>query len=233
MSKLNKAHKPHVTIVDDDYDNLENYQDLLEEDFDLELIQNPYELLSFLNTEKTDIMVLDLHMPEVNGFELFKKARQLAPRTPAIFLTGDPSEEACVKGLDLGAQDFIVKPVTINELVARIKNKVEAKKSRHRRKKKNEINFVDHQFSIDLDQQNVILEEKEIKLTATEYKIITLLASNPNRIFTRDHISQVVWAETGINSQNIDTHLSNLRRKLKPFSNYIKSIKSRGILLRL
>ncbi|EPZ51761.1 response regulator receiver domain protein [Bacteriovorax sp. BAL6_X] len=233
MSKSLKAQKPHVTIVDDDSDNLENYQDLLEDDFDLELIQNPLELLSFLNTNKTDIMVLDLHMPEVNGFELFSKARELAPRTPVIFLTGDPSEEACVKGLQIGAQDFIVKPVTINELVARIKNKVEAKKSKHRRKKKNEINFEDHNFSINLDQQNVTLEGKEIKLTTTEYKIITLLASNPNKIFSRDHISQVVWADSDVNSQNIDTHLSNLRRKIKPFSNYIKTIKSRGVLLRL
>ena len=230
---MTKTARPHVTIVDDDSDNLDNYQDLLEDDFDLELIQNPLELLSFLNTEKTDIMVLDLHMPQVNGFELFQKARQLAPRTPVIFLTGDPSEEACVKGLELGAQDFIVKPITINELVARIHNKVEAKKSKHRRKKKNEITFDQHNFSINLDQQNVTLDGKEIKLTTTEYKIITLLCSNPNKIFTREHISQVVWADTDVNSQNIDTHLSNLRRKIKPFSDYIKTIKSRGVLLRI
>ncbi len=233
MTRASKHPKPHVTIVDDDFENLENYQDLLEDDFDLELIQNPLELLTFLNTNKTDIMVLDLHMPEVNGFELLQKAQLLAPRTPIIFLTGDPSEEACVKGLDLGAQDFIVKPVSINELIARIKNKVEAKKSRHRRKKKNEIKFEDHNFAINLDQQNVVLNGKEIKLTTTEYRIITLLASNPNKIFSRDHISQVVWADTDVNSQNIDTHLSNLRRKIKPFSDYIKTIKSRGVLLRL
>ncbi|WP_412477843.1 response regulator transcription factor [Halobacteriovorax sp. YZS-2-2] len=121
MSRLSRLKKPHVTIVDDDSDNLENYQDLLEDDFDLQLIQRPLELLTFLNTNKTDIMVLDLHMPELNGFELYEKARLLAKKTPVIFLTGDPSEEACVKGLQIGAEDFIVKPVTINELIARIK----------------------------------------------------------------------------------------------------------------
>lgn len=233
MSRLSRLKKPHVTIVDDDSDNLENYQDLLEDDFDLELIQRPLELLTFLNTNKTDIMVLDLHMPELNGFELYEKARLLAKKTPVIFLTGDPSEEACVKGLQIGAEDFIVKPVTINELIARIKNKVEAKKNRHRRKKKNEIRFEEQGFNIDLDQQLVYLNEKEVKLTSTEYKIITLLASNPSKVFPKEHISQVVWAESNNNAQNIDTHLSNLRRKLKPFSEYIKTIKSRGVLLRL
>lgn len=233
MPRLSRTKKPHVTIVDDDADNLENYQDLLEDEFELNLIQRPLELLDFLNTDKTDIMVLDLHMPELNGFELYEKARLLAKKTPVIFLTGDPSEEACVKGLEIGAEDFIVKPVTINELIARIKNKVEAKKSRHRRKKKNEIKFEDHNFSIDLDTQIVLLNEKEVRLTSTEYKIITLLASNPNKVFPKEHISQVVWAENNNNAQNIDTHLSNLRRKTKPFSDYIKTIKSRGVLLRL
>ncbi|RZF22706.1 response regulator [Halobacteriovorax vibrionivorans] len=86
MSRLSRLKKPHVTIVDDDSDNLENYQDLLEDDFDLQLIQRPLELLTFLNTNKTDIMVLDLHMPELNGFELYEKARLLAKEDSCYFL---------------------------------------------------------------------------------------------------------------------------------------------------
>jgi len=72
-----------------------------------------------------------------------------------------------------------------------------------------------------------------ITLTPIEYKTIHLLVTNPNKIFPREHLAEIIWASTNTSSQNIDTHLSNLRKKLKPFSKYIKTIKSRGVLLRV
>lgn len=224
----------HITIVDDIQDNLNIYKDLLSSEFDLELIQNPIELLSFLNSSKTDMVVLDLHMPDINGFDLFAKVRQIYPQIPTIFLTGDPSEDALIKGLDLGAQDFIVKPVSINELIARIKNKVEAKKAKHRRKKDQSLMKVDgHDFALNPDLQAAVIEGKSVILTPIEYKIINLLISNPNKIFSREYLAEIIWASTNTSAQNIDTHLSNLRKKLQPFSKYIKTIKSRGVLLRI
>lgn len=224
----------HITIVDDIRDNLENYKELLTSDFELELIQNPIELLGFLNTGKTDLVVLDLHMPNINGFDLFEKMRQTHPHIPTIFLTGDPSEDALVKGLDLGAQDFIVKPVSINELIARIKNKVEAKKAKHRRKKDTAIVKLEgYDFALNPDLQSAIVDGKSIILTPIEFKIIHLLMTNPNKIFPREDLAEIIWASTNTSSQNIDTHLSNLRKKLQPFSKFIKTIKSRGVLLRV
>lgn len=232
MSKAND--NIHLTIVDDVKDNLNNYKDLLGPEFNLKLIQQPLELLGFLNTNKTDLVILDLHMPNINGFELFDRMRQTHPHLPVIFLTGDPSEESLIKGLGIGAQDFIVKPVSINELVARIKNKVEAKKAKHRRKKDaNLIKVEGHDFALNSDLQSAVVAGSNIALTPIEYKIIHLLVSNPNKIFSRDYLAEIIWANTNTSSQNIDTHLSNLRKKLKPFSNYIKTIKSRGILLRI
>jgi len=232
VSKTNE--KMHVTLVDDVKDNLTNYKDLLGTDFHLELIQNPIELLGFLNTNKTDLVVLDLHMPNINGFELYEKMRQTHPHLPVVFLTGDPSEDALTRGLGLGAQDFIVKPVSINELIARFKNKIEAKKAKHRRKKDANLIKVDgYNFALNSDLQSAVVEGSNITLTPIEYKIIHLLVSNPNKIFSRDYLAEIIWANTNTSSQNIDTHLSNLRKKLKPFSSYIKTIKSRGILLRI
>ncbi len=84
------AKNMHVTIVDDVEENLSSYRDLLEDEFELKLIQDPVNLLGFLNIGKTDLVVLDFHMPNMNGFELYKKMRKTHPNTPVIFLTGDP-----------------------------------------------------------------------------------------------------------------------------------------------
>ena len=120
--------KMHITIVDDVADNLKSYNELLSSTFNLELIQNPLDLLTFLSKNTTDLVVLDLHMPTMNGFELYQKFKATHPDLPAIFLSGDPSEESVVKGLNIGADDFIVKPVSLRELIARIKNKINSKK---------------------------------------------------------------------------------------------------------
>ncbi|MDD0854172.1 response regulator transcription factor [Halobacteriovorax sp. GB3] len=219
----------HVTIVDDVYNNLLSYKELLDGEFELELIQNPLELLGFLNSAKTDLVILDLHMPNVNGFELYAKFKDTHPGLPVIFLTGDPSEEAVVEGLNLGAEDFIVKPVSLKELVARIRNKIANKKG-----KKKDTNVIKYpEFSLHTEIQMAEIGEKKIQLTPIEFKIIHLLARNPNKIFSREYITNLVWPNVHVQNQNIDTHLSNLRKKLRPFSQYIKTIKSRGYILRV
>ncbi|EQC49585.1 response regulator receiver domain protein [Bacteriovorax sp. BSW11_IV] len=229
MQQFRKEDGYHVTIVDDVYNNLMSYKELLENEFDLELIQNPLELLGFLNTSKTDLVLLDLHMPNVNGFELYNKFKDTHPNLPVIFLTGDPSEEAVVEGLNLGAEDFIVKPVSLKELVARVRNKINSKKG----KKKDTAVIKYPEFSLHTEVQMAEIGEKKVQLTPIEFKIIHLLARNPNKIFSREYITNLVWPNVHVQNQNIDTHLSNLRKKLKPFSQYIKTIKSRGYILRI
>ncbi len=221
--------KMHVTIVDDVQDNLLSYKELLESNFDLELIQNPLELIGYLNSKKTDLVILDLHMPNMNGFELYGTFKDTHPEIPVIFLTGDPSEDVVVQGMELGADDFIVKPVSLNELVARIKNKIVTKKGN---KPNNETISFDG-FILHTEVQMAEINDKKIQLTPIEFKIIHLLAKSPNKIFSRDYITNLLWPNVHVQNQNIDTHLSNLRKKLKPFSQYIKTIKSRGYILRI
>jgi DNA-binding response OmpR family regulator len=222
--------KFHVTIVDDINDNLKSYNDLLNSTFNLELIQNPLDLLTFLNKSNTDIVVLDLHMPDINGFELYQRFKNTHPDLPVIFLSGDPSEESVVKGLTLGADDFIVKPVSLRELIARIKNKIN-----HRQQvgvsENNVISF--EGFKLFCDMQMAEVESQKIQLTPIEFKIIHLLSKNPNKVFSREYITNLLWPNVHVQNQNIDTHLSNLRKKLLPFSRYIKTIKSRGYILRI
>ena len=219
----------HVTIVDDVKDNLRSYNELLSPTFNLELIQNPIDLLSFLGKSETDLIILDLHMPTMNGFELYEKFKISHPELPVIFLSGDPSEESLIKGLNLGADDFIVKPVSLRELVARIKNKISTKQSLMAG---SEIISFDG-FKLHCEMQMAEIGEEKIQLTPIEFKLIHLLAKNPNKVLSRDYITNLLWPNIHVQNQNIDTHLSNLRKKLMPFSKYIKTIKSRGYILRI
>ncbi|NOT80986.1 MAG: response regulator transcription factor [Bacteriovoracaceae bacterium] len=219
----------HVTIVDDVKDNLRSYNELLSPTFNLELIQNPIDLLAFLGKTATDLIILDLHMPTMNGFELYEKFKIDHPELPVIFLSGDPSEESLIKGLNLGADDFIVKPVSLRELIARIKNKISVK---HINSSDAEIITFDG-FKLHCEMQMAEIGDEKIQLTPIEFKLIHLLAKNPNKVFSRDYITNLLWPNIHIQNQNIDTHLSNLRKKLSPFSKYIKTIKSRGYILRI
>lgn len=220
----------HVTIIDDSKDNLEVYQDLLAEEFKLELIQKPLAIIDFLKKYKTDLILLDLHMPNIDGFELYQKIRTASPMCPVIFLTGDSSEDAIVKGLELGAEDYITKPVSTLELIARIKNKINSKSTSA---------DIDTQiikfegFKLYCEMQIAEVGNAKIQLTPIEFKFIYLLAKNPNKVYSREYVTDYIWPSTKVQNQNIDTHLSNLRKKLMPFSRYIKTIKSRGYILRV
>ncbi len=223
--------KNHITIVDDIKENLKSYNDLLSPTFNLELIQNPLELLTFLKKHTTELVILDIHMPEINGFELYQKFKGAHPELPVIFLSGDPSEESVVKGLTLGADDFIVKPVSLRELIARIKNKIN---HRSISQKASESNIISYEgFKLYCDMQLAEIGSNKIQLTPIEFKLIHLLSKNPNKVFSREYITNLLWPNVHVQNQNIDTHLSNLRKKLLPFSKYIKTIKSRGYILRI
>jgi two-component system phosphate regulon response regulator PhoB len=221
--------KMHITIVDDVKDNLKSYNELLSPTFNLELIQNPVDLLSFLDKTATDLVILDLHMPNMNGFELYEKFKTSHPDLPVIFLSGDPSEESIIKGLNLGADDFIVKPVSLRELVARIKNKINLKQASS---SQDEIISFEG-FRLHCEMQMAEINNEKIQLTPIEFKLIHLLSKNPNKVFSREYITNLLWPNIHVQNQNIDTHLSNLRKKLMPFSKYIKTIKSRGYILRI
>jgi len=219
----------HVTIVDDIKENLELYKELLEPTYDLKLIQGPKDLLDFLAKSSTDLILLDLHMPEMNGFQLYSKFKDAYPDIPVIFLSGDSSEESLIEGLNLGAEDFIVKPVSLKELLARINNKLNKKRTINSEQTKISIG----DFTLHCDLQLAEINGQKIQLTPIEYKFINLLARNPNKLYGRDFIRKLLWPDVHVQNQNIDTHLSNLRKKLHPFSKNIKTIKSRGYLLRL
>ena len=161
-------------------------------------------------TKNYDVIILDVMLPEMNGFEILIEIRKNRIRTPVIMLTSLDSTEDKVTGFDSGADDYLGKPFEFPELLARIK-------ALDRRNKKDIINPLIRIADLELDTigKKVIRNGKEIKLTAREYKILEMLAMNKGKVFERIEIAQKIWGfdfNTGTNV--IDVHINALRKKI-------------------
>ena len=161
----------------------------------------------FLNTSRPDLIILDISLPDGNGFELYENNIK-DKRIPTIILTAKDEEDDIVKGLELGADDYITKPFSTKELITRM-NKILL-----REKKNIVIKIKDIEF--DLDKMVVYKDKKEIQLTSLELKILSLLFSNLNKVVTRNDIIDKIWEWTGndINDNTVTVYLKRIREKL-------------------
>ena len=166
-------------------------------------------------TRKYDAIILDVVIPGISGFELCKKIRNNKNMTPVIMLTSLDSVEDKLTGFDCGADDYLVKPFSFQELFARIKALM-------RRNKETPLIPVLKVLDLELDSisKKVKRNDKEIDLTATEYKILELLMSNKEKVFNRIQIAESIWGYSFNSGTNvIDVHINSLRKKIdKDFS---------------
>jgi DNA-binding response OmpR family regulator len=219
----------HVTIIDDNKDVLETYKTALEDHLLCETFSDPEKAVDFIKLNHTDAVLLDLHIPDKSGFQIYEEIRRVKSQVPILFLTGDGTLVSKLKGLEMGADDFITKPVEIEELVARVRNRVLLTKKNLQLNKT--IQFKD--VVIDLDAHQVLMSGQPVKLTPKEYQLLLVLAQNPNRVIHKDDLIVMLWKDVHVEVNNLDTHFSNLRRKLKPFSNHVKTLKNLGYVLRI
>lgn len=219
----------HITIIDDNKDLLEVLSSSLSDTFSLNTFSEPEKGLEFIRNNHTDAILLDLHIPGKDGFQIYEEVKRAKSNLPVLFLTGDSDLDNRVKGLEIGADDFLIKPVATEELVARIKNRVSLSKRNVQNNKL--IKFKD--LTIDLDGHQVILTGQPVRLTPKEYQLLLVLAQNPNRVIHKDDLIQMLWKDVHVEVNNLDTHFSNLRRKLRPFSGHIKTLKNLGYVLRI
>ncbi len=166
-----------------------------------------------------DIAVLDITLPDGNGFDLFKKIRNFSD-LPVIFLTAVDDEDSVVNGLELGADDYITKPFSTRELIARIK-RVANKNS-----KKNIITVSG--VTLDLDKSAVFENGKQLELTALEYKLLSLLMQNAGKVVTRELIFEKIWDVSGnfVNDNTLTVYIKRIRKKLD--ADIIKTVKGLG-----
>lgn len=166
-----------------------------------------------------DVAVLDIMLPDGNGFDLFKKIRRYSD-LPVIFLTAVDDEDSVVNGLELGADDYITKPFSTRELIARIK-RVANKNS-----KKNIITVSG--VTLDLDKSAVFENGKQLELTALEYKLLSLLMQNAGEVVTRELIFEKIWDVSGnfVNDNTLTVYIKRIRKKLD--ADIIKTVKGMG-----
>ena len=168
---------------------------------------NVKDTIKFLQNEKPKLIILDIFLPDGSGFDLYEKNIK-DKNIPTIFLTAKDDEDDIVKGLDAGAEDYITKPFSIIELIARI-NKILL-----RNKKNSKIKIKDIEF--DIDKMVVYKYVKEINLTSLELKILNLLFMNLNKVVTRNYIIEKIWEWTGndVNDNTVTVYLKRIREKL-------------------
>ena len=166
-----------------------------------------------------DVAVLDIMLPDGNGFDLFKKIRRYSD-LPVIFLTAVDDEDSVVNGLELGADDYITKPFSTRELIARIK-RVANKNS-----KKNIITVSG--VTLELDKSAVFENGKQLELTALEYKLLSLLMQNVGKVVTRELIFEKIWDVSGnfVNDNTLTVYIKRIRKKLD--ADIIKTVKGMG-----
>ncbi len=196
-----------ILIVEDDETIREGLKYCLEyEGFEVFLAECGNESLSF--AKNADLVLLDVNLPDVNGFDLFKKIKDIK-NIPIIFLTANDLETSIVYGLDMGADDYITKPFKTRELISRIKNAL--------RKNNQNIDVIKiKNIVIDMKQAKVFKEGKDVNLTALEYKIILTLALNPNTTFTREKLLADVWDvnEEYVYDNTLTVYIKRIREKV-------------------
>ena len=180
------------------------------------LEQNKYKVLSaekvseaqnILKKEKIDLIILDITLPDGNGFDLYQTIKEKY-NISTIFLTAKDDENDIVKGLELGAEDYVTKPFSTRELLARI-NKILL-----RNRKKNIIKIKD--ITCDIDKMCIYKNDKEIPFSSLELKILMLLFTNLNKVITREYIIEKIWDWTGndVYDNTVTVYMKRIREKL-------------------
>ncbi len=179
-----------------------------------------YEALDYIkDNNKIDLIILDITLGDINGFHLYENYIK-EKNIPTIFLTAQDEEEAIVKGLDMGAEDYITKPFSTKELISRV-NKIV-----NRNKRKTIIQVDD--ITYDLDKMLLYKNDKKIELTALELKLVNLLFTNINKVVRRNTILDKIWEWTGndVDDHTITVYFKRIREKIK--SDIIITIKGVG-----
>ncbi|MCM3441487.1 MULTISPECIES: response regulator transcription factor [Bacillaceae] len=212
--------KKTILIVDDEWNMRNLLSIILSNEYDVIEAKDGEEALRIIKKTELDLIILDLMMPFMNGWEVCAEVRKFNS-TPILMLTARNELKDRVHGLDIGADDYIIKPFEPEELLARIKAVL------RRTTNKSELNeevitFGSNILVIDNESRNVTIEGEPIDLTPKEFIILSTLATNPKRVFTREILLEILW---GINdsreTRTVDTHIKNIRVKIKESgSNY-------------
>ncbi len=222
--------KTKILLVDDEKDIVEFLQyNLEQEGFQVISAHDGKEALEKL-VERPDLIVLDVLMPKIDGFEVCKKIRSMDEfkNTPVIFLTAKTAEIDEIQGLNLGADDFIQKPISPRKLIARVKSNLRKNETAQSETVINtEINI--GPVNINREKYSVVLDGVNIIFPRKEFEILSFLASNPGKVFPREKILNEIWgSDVFVVERTVDVHVRKIREKLGSHADLIETIKGVG-----
>lgn len=202
-----------ILIVEDDKAILMGLEDDLKfEGYEVSIALDGMEGLKRAIDEEFQLIILDILLPKLSGFEVCRKLKQAGKYTPILMLTAARTEEMDkVLGLELGADDYVTKPVGSRELVARVK----AILRRTRRKENIVESYKFGDVSVDFKSYEVMKARRKLHLTPLEFKLLKLFIEHKGEVLTRDTILNEVWGDVIITHRTIDTHITHLRKKIE------------------
>ena len=220
--------KQKVLVVDDEPDAIELIAfNLKGAGLDVMTAGDGSEALKKASQQTPDLIVLDLMIPEVDGLEVCKVLRR-DPKTsgiPILMLTAKAGEIDRVLGLELGADDYVTKPFSPRELVLRVKRLLRGVQPSDTTPDR----FEWKELLVDIPRHRVTVKGKLIELTATEFKLLTILIQRRGRVQSRDQLLQDVWEyEATIDTRTVDTHMRRLREKLGSAARYLDTVRGVG-----
>jgi two-component system phosphate regulon response regulator PhoB/two-component system alkaline phosphatase synthesis response regulator PhoP len=218
-----------IAVVEDEPDvsHLIAYH-LEKNGFKAKEFRNAKSFLETLSFEIPSLIILDLMLPDIDGLEICKKIKnnEKTSRIPIIIVTAKGEESDRIVGLELGADDYITKPFSPRELVARVKAVLRRVISSDF---SDQVIKLGKSLLIDIEKHRVSVDGKSVELTSTEFKLLKILAEKKGRIFTRDKLLDLLWGEDkAVIDRTIDVHIKNLREKLGSAGNLIKTVRGVG-----
>jgi len=207
-----------VLVIEDDVE-IVNLLEIHLKDIDCEVLKayNGKEGLHIALTEKPDLVILDISMPEMDGIEVCKEIRK-KQSTPIIMLTAKVEEIDRVLGLEIGADDYITKPFSIREFIARVKavfRRAKMDKESIENNTNSELKFTD--LTINIDKRKVLQNNAKIDLSPKEFELLVLMASNPGKSYSRSNLLNIIWGYDFEGYEHtVNSHINRLRAKIEP-----------------
>ncbi|WDM23413.1 response regulator transcription factor [Paenibacillus polymyxa] len=222
-----------ILIIDDDEKIVSMLRrGLAFEGYEVLTAANGAEGLNKMLTAEPDVVVLDVMMPQVDGFEVCRRMREGGSTVPVLMLTAKDEVENRVKGLDLGADDYLVKPFALEELLARVRALLR-RKTEQQDNNGNRLTFEDLQ--LDNESREVVRGGKRLELTAKEFELLHLFMQNPKRVLSRDLIMDKIWGYDYSGESNVlEVYIAMLRQKTEQDcgKRLIRTIRGAGYILR-
>lgn len=216
-----KENLPLIYIVEDDEGIGEVYEGAFEESYNVRLFENGNDFLNEFSKKRPNLIILDIMLPDMDGYTILNKIRQEDKKVPVIIVSAKNDEISFVKGLNKGADDYMAKPFSILELMARVKTNL----------RRASLYVMDaHGFVIDNNTYKILYNGQDLGLTLKEFKLLKLLITKGGVTVEREELFREVWGESFMGeTRTLDMHIATLRDKIKNIKGTDSIVTVRGI----